>query len=195
MSSIIEAMKLSFVPETKICLVQDVFPEEHCRLLISAIDKKRSEGVEFEFPETMEASGKDFWKDKNTYINDLQDFDSSILEEMESRKKLAFAKYLEEIGDSGDYDLQIFAAAHTWTEGAEMYAHVDQYDGDSNIRHGLVMYLNKDMEGGEIYYPDYGIEVKPLPGLLVIHPGDIVHGVRPVRKGVRYNMTGFALKL
>jgi len=195
MSSIIESMNLSFIPETKICLVEGVFPEEHCNLLIDAIDQKRAAGVEFEFPEAMEDSGKDFWKDKNTYINDLVDFDNSLLEAMEARKKEAFNKYLELIGDTGSYDLQIFAAAHTWTEGAEMYAHVDQYDGDSNIRHGLVMYLNKDMEGGEIYYPDYDIEVKPKPGLLVIHPGDIVHGVRPVRRGVRYNMTGFALKV
>lgn len=187
-------MKLSFVPNTKVCLVEDVFSLEDCKTLIAAIDEKRSAGVKFEFPDSMEDSGKNFWEDKNTYINDLENFNNKILEDMEARKAEAFKEYLATLDDTGDYELQPFAAAHTWVEGAEMYAHVDQYDGDSNIRHGLVMYLNEDMEGGEIYYPDYDLEIKPKAGLLVIHPGDIVHGVRPIRKGVRYNMTGFALK-
>ena len=188
-------MHLSFIPNTKICLVRDVFPEAHCKLLIDVIEEKRAAGVEFKFPETMADSGKDFWRDKNTYINDLENFDLNILYEMEDRKAKAFDKYLSVVGDTDKYNLGPFAAAHTWVEGDDMYAHVDQYDGDSSIRYGLVMYLNDDMDGGEIYYPDYDIEIKPEPGLLVIHPGDIVHSVNRINKGVRYNMTGFAMKL
>lgn len=187
-------MNLSFVPNTKVCLVEDVLSEEHCKLLIEAINQKRAAGIKFEFPDTMEDSGKSFWEDKNTYINDLIDFDKKILDDMELRKSEAFKEYLRQLEDTGDYELQPFAAAHTWVEGNEMYAHVDQYDGDSNIRHGLVMYLNSDINGGEIYYPDYELQIKPKTGLLVIHPGDIVHGVKKVQSGTRYNMTGFALK-
>lgn len=188
-------MRLSFIPDTKICLVRDVFPKPHCDLLIESINDKRDAGVEFEFPDHMDTSGRDFWRDKNTYVNDLTDIDTNILYEMEDRKAEAFKQYLAAIGDEGTYELQPFAAAHTWGEGTDMYAHVDQYDGDSNIRYGLVMYLNDGFDGGQIYYPDYDLEVTPEPGLLVMHPGNIVHGVRMVNSGVRYNMTSFALKL
>ena len=188
-------MQLSMLPNTPICLVEGLFSVSDCNALIASINRRREAGVEFEFPDKMDDSGKDFWRDKNTYINDLDDFDRSVLEAMEDRKAIAFKKYLELIGDTEEYELQPFAAAHTWVAGADMYEHIDQYDGDSNIRHGLVMYLNEDIDGGEIYYPDYGLEIKPKTGLLVIHPGTILHGVRRVNSGVRYNMTGFALKL
>ena len=185
-------MNLTFIPGTPICLVEGVFSEEDCAAFIRTIDADHAAGVLFEFPEGTASSTIDFWEDKNTYIDELTDFDKKILERMEKTKAEAFAEYLTALGDTGDYTLSIFAAAHRWVLGTKMYEHIDQYDGDSTVRHGLVMYLNEDMDGGEIYYPDYDVQIKPKPGLLVIHPGNVLHGVRPITRGVRYNMTGFA---
>lgn len=62
--------------------------------------------------------------------------------------------------------------------------------------HGLVLYLNDDYEGGEIYYPKFNIAIKPEAGSLVIHPGTIQysHGVSPVISGTRYATTAFSKK-
>lgn len=188
-------MDMSFIPNTKIALVRGVLSEGDCLTLVSGINSHRSLGMEFHFTEMTEESGRDFWRDKNTFLNDLGGVYQTILDNMEVKKEAAFTQYLLEIGDQEKYAYQKFAAAHSWDVGTSMYEHVDQYSGDSNIRYGFVLYLNSDFEGGEIYYPEYGIDVKPEPGLLVIHSGDIRHGVREITKGIRHNMTSFALAL
>ena len=84
--------------------------------------------------------------------------------------------------------------------GQGMHVHADnsglenpQFNNDKTIW-GLVLYIN-DFNGGEIYYPNIGLEYKPNPGDLVIHPASIKysHGTRPVLEGPkRYIMTSFA---
>jgi hypothetical protein len=59
--------------------------------------------------------------------------------------------------------------------------------------HGVVVYLNDDYEGGQIYYPEKNIAIKPKKCALVMHPGneEYQHGVREVIKGDRYAVTLF----
>jgi hypothetical protein len=59
-------------------------------------------------------------------------------------------------------------------------------------KYGILMYLNNDFDGGEICYPEFGIEYKPKPGVLLIHYAGNLHGVNPISNGVRYSMTSFA---
>lgn len=59
-------------------------------------------------------------------------------------------------------------------------------------KYGILMYLNDDFDGGEICYPELGIEYKPKPGALLIHYAGNMHGVNPITSGVRYSMTSFA---
>jgi hypothetical protein len=51
-----------------------------------------------------------------------------------------------------------------------------------------LIYLNDDYEGGEIYFPEHGISIKPEAGDLVCFPDNenYVHGVMPVISGTRY---------
>jgi hypothetical protein len=53
---------------------------------------------------------------------------------------------------------------------------------------GGVIYLNNDYVGGEIYFPDHDIQIKPEPGMLVFFPGDgnYGHGVTRMMSGRRY---------
>lgn len=57
----------------------------------------------------------------------------------------------------------------------------------------LVLFLNDDFEGGEFYFPDLKIKITPEPGLLVCFPSNhyYVHGVLPVKKGIRYSMVSW----
>lgn len=76
--------------------------------------------------------------------------------------------------------------------------HRDNHDQDmqnnrnAENKYGILMYLNSDFDGGEICYPELGIEYKPKPGVLLIHYAGNLHGVNPITKGVRYSMTSFA---
>lgn len=62
---------------------------------------------------------------------------------------------------------------------------------NSYCRYGVLMYLNSEFDGGEICYPEYGIEYKPKRGVLIIHHAGNLHGVNPVGNGTRYSMTSF----
>lgn len=55
------------------------------------------------------------------------------------------------------------------------------------------MYLNDEYEGGELYFPDYDLSIKPKPGQLIMFPGghEYRHGVRVVTSGSRYTMASF----
>ena len=57
-----------------------------------------------------------------------------------------------------------------------------------NTAYGIVVYINDDYEGGEIYYVHQGLSHKPKPGDLVIHSSEekCKHGVSPVKSGKRY---------
>lgn len=56
-----------------------------------------------------------------------------------------------------------------------------------------VIYWNDDFEGGQIYYPQHGIEIDIEAGMAVAHPGDInyLHGVKQVISGVRWTTPSF----
>jgi 2-oxoglutarate-Fe(II)-dependent oxygenase superfamily protein len=55
---------------------------------------------------------------------------------------------------------------------------------------GTILYLNEDFNGGKLKYYR-GPKFKPVPGLLVIHNGEAVHGVTRVTGGTRYTIGSF----
>ena len=86
-----------------------------------------------------------------------------------------------------------------WRPGIEQRPHADKQieDGRPNafVDYDLnsLFYYNDDFEGGDLYYPQHDIVVRPKPGLAVAHPGDInyLHGVTLVTKGYRYTTPSF----
>lgn len=86
-----------------------------------------------------------------------------------------------------------------WFPGLEQQPHSDKQlnDGSPNpfptYDINSLFYYNDEFEGGELYYPDYDLEIKPSPGLAVAHPGDInyLHGVKMVTSGERFTTPSF----
>ncbi len=77
--------------------------------------------------------------------------------------------------------------------GVELKAHTDQ-DTDPSIRYATIIYLNDNYNGGELFFSNSNLEIKPKPGSLVIFPGtkEFNHGVRHVEPGpIRYVLVGF----
>ena len=86
-----------------------------------------------------------------------------------------------------------------WVNGYELRPHADKEEPDGSPHpfpwrdFGTVIYLNDDFEGGQIHWPNKGIEWKPVKGSLAIFPGTVefLHGVRNVPNGVRYTIPSF----
>lgn len=89
-----------------------------------------------------------------------------------------------------------------WYPGQEQHPHADDMTnivGTDWFHHrhfGAILYLNDDYSGGETYYPEHGISIKPEVGMLAVHPGDIghMHGVTKIEGGVRYTVASFWTK-
>ena len=86
-----------------------------------------------------------------------------------------------------------------WPPGYELQPHADSENPDG-VPHpfpwrdfATVMYLNDDYAGGEIHFPNLGIEMKPAPRSLIVFPGTLffLHGVRPVTRGMRHTIASF----
>jgi hypothetical protein len=122
------------------------------------------------------------WADKNLIIGDHpvgQRVFNKILEFVEATDENLFV--------TGSDTLQ------RMYEGVKLHAHTDQ-DTDPSIVYASIIYLNDDYAGGELFFDNIGLTMKPKAGTLVLFPGTekFHHGVTPVEKGpVRYVVVGF----
>jgi hypothetical protein len=89
--------------------------------------------------------------------------------------------------------------AQKWDVGGFAAPHSDNsdFDGHPNAfeinKYVGILYLNHDYEGGELYFPDHNIELKPAAYSYICFPGGVenIHGVKEITKGVRYTMVSF----
>jgi len=86
-----------------------------------------------------------------------------------------------------------------WRQGDQQAPHADSENPDGSPHPypwrqvGCVLYLNSDYSGGEVYFPQHDITLKPEPGTLVWFPGttEYMHGVRPITEGFRLTIASF----
>jgi hypothetical protein len=87
----------------------------------------------------------------------------------------------------------------SYVDGDELPEHYDGYgslptpNGNPKREISSVLYLNEDFDGGEICFPNQGINLKPKPGMLAIFPAnqEFVHFVTRVNSGFRYTVPQF----
>lgn len=55
----------------------------------------------------------------------------------------------------------------------------------------IICYLNKDYEGGTLYFPDQGVQIIPEPGMFVCFPGNLhfLHGVTKTSGATRFTIS------
>jgi len=86
-----------------------------------------------------------------------------------------------------------------WPVGYELRPHADNENPDGSPHRftyrdfGSVIYLNNDYGGGEIFFPNQDITLKPVPGTFMVFPGTLqyLHGIRPVTSGTRHTIATF----
>ena len=108
-----------------------------------------------------------------------------------------------------EYVIHPMASMLYFGEGKQMLPHCDSPGEDMTealtvpdvwatccvLSWGACVYFG-EFTGGQIYYPNQGIDIAVQPGDLVIHSAltSHEHGVRPVESGVRYTFSNFSLK-
>jgi predicted 2-oxoglutarate/Fe(II)-dependent dioxygenase YbiX len=90
--------------------------------------------------------------------------------------------------------------AQKWDIGSLANPHSDNSDfegnpteGFDNLKYVGILYLNKDYEGGDLYFPEHGISIKPNAGSMYIFSGGVenIHGVTEITSGTRYTIVSF----
>lgn len=80
-----------------------------------------------------------------------------------------------------------------WDEGHGTGVHQDNHAGAEMVQLTTVVYLNDDYEGGEIYFPDFDLFIKPKKGQAIIFPAftknnPYEHGVNPIKGNERFTI-------
>jgi len=74
-----------------------------------------------------------------------------------------------------------------------MGPHVDDYGNGDDPNISVVLYLNDDYVGGELFFREQGVKIKPEAGSIVIFPSvePYYHESLPVESGIKYMAPGF----
>lgn len=91
-------------------------------------------------------------------------------------------------GPGGHYKPHVDAEAmYTDPDGSIVWKKVMNRDLST------LLYLNDNFEGGDLVFPDFGIRIRPEPGLFVAFPSThhFEHGVEPIVSGNRYTVVNW----
>lgn len=80
-----------------------------------------------------------------------------------------------------------------YNTGSFMGPHSDTYSDDSPATISVVLYLNDDYEGGELYFEKQNVKIKPEAGSIIVFPSrePYVHASLEVLNGTKYICPGF----
>jgi hypothetical protein len=131
------------------------------------------------------------WKNRNLRLektHTLQNVESRILKE--------YCSYVQNIPENQIKNVfKGLGPINRTGIGQNLPVHDDLGPPELNlpVAHGIVLYLNDDFVGGELFYPNLNLELKPKKGMLVIHSAQskYAHGVAEVISGIRYGITLF----
>jgi hypothetical protein len=136
-----------------------------------------------------------YWADRVATDETLKTVDPKVIDVikgMQERLKVEVDKFFKVDA------LPTSAAVVRWLPGqfqqphADKELHVGEDRGKPNdfpyYDIAGLFYLNDDYEGGELYFPEQGIQFKPKAGSAYFFPGDMnyIHGVTEVTSGIRY---------
>ena len=111
----------------------------------------------------------------------------SIKNKVKSLIETEFATTVSEYDYRGlEYD--------TFGVGEKQPLHIDFTHREHKPDFSSIVYWVNDFDGGEIYFPEDGIEIKPSAGLLICWVNPILHGVKEIIKGNRYATSFFWVK-
>jgi hypothetical protein len=142
----------------------------------------------------------DYWKDRVATTPSLNKNDPKIAQVI-----TGLFKRLEPIIEDF-YKVKVIPTGATivkWLPGQYQHPHADKelHEGPDaglpndfpNYDLSSLFYLNEDYEGGELYFPNQGVQFKPKVGAAYFFPGDMqyIHGVTEIKSGIRFTCPFF----
>ena len=180
--------------------IEDFLSKEELSQLIELAESKTQEEWEYQYNFDIEQSasqdGKlkkgdaefdEVVKKKNVFWDDKM-----LAIPFKDLSKVLTKRTLEAFNN--EYRINDIARIQRQYPGTELKVHHDQ-GYDMTLLRAVIIYLNDDYEGGELYFTQHDLKVKPGAGTLVSFPGtdEYLHGVANVLPGkTRYVISTFA---
>ena len=176
-------------PDPNISVIENFIDIDEAKMLVSLANNATDE--EWSKYNHTERHENDEWEDRLLILKECAGFNN----EKEKIVNELFIKIKKEINTILNRDTYVYTGFNILYRsviGQLMKTHSDSGLGPK-FKYGVVLYLNDDYEGGEIFYPNIGLEFKPKAYSLVLHPAHEAyrHGVKEVSSGIRYSMTTF----
>lgn len=119
-----------------------------------------------------------------------------IINSLKMAPEMCALYYANAVGmDKSEINLDLTnISVRMYDSGQGMGPHIDGYDPNgtgTNLRFSMVTYLNDDYEGGEIYFKNQNVTIKPKASSLVMFPSQepYLHESKPVISGNKYMYT------
>lgn len=193
-------------PETNIVYFKGVI--KNYQEIIDAIESLSNDAVSEWRPWNGHGSStrygdiKDVRKDKIVEINSDKDrakaaFAINCLTNKMSECAIEYADIFNIDRDALYYAVSLLTDPRTtmginkYDEGAFMGSHVDFNEDNYYLAYTIVVYLNDDYEGGELYFNDLDITIKPEAGSIIMYPSSApyAHQSLKVLKGRKMLIT------
>jgi len=193
-------------PETNIVYFKGVI--KNYQEIIDAIESLSNDAVSDWRPWNGHGSStrygdiKDVRKDKIVEINSDKDrakaaFAINCLTNKMSECAIEYADIFNIDRDALYYAVSLLTDPRTtmginkYDEGAFMGSHVDFNEDNYYLAYTIVVYLNDDYEGGELYFNDLDITIKPEAGSIIMYPSSApyAHQSLKVLKGRKMLIT------
>lgn len=176
----------------RIKLIKDFIPEEDRTRLMEFIDSNLDRFHTYDMQENYSRHalrfGRDqvWWDSSDTFIHGLEDIQDLV----EKYFKLVPEKLQEVFED----DVEIMPATF-WLakqgKGAFVKAHHDAHpDINKHFKYSVIIYLNSNSDGGELYFPFMKYTIKPEAGDMITFPShgnQYLHEVARIEED-RYSM-------
>jgi Rps23 Pro-64 3,4-dihydroxylase Tpa1-like proline 4-hydroxylase len=146
------------------------------------------QNVAIDLDAIMKLSEDSEWFDAQ--VGDVRDFSFRRLKQFQEIIFPQIKNYVEDCSDE-PLEMESFTLLR-YTEGQYFTEHSDEVGGN-NRKLSIVIYLNDDYEGGEIYFRKQNLTIKPKANSLVAFPSteEFVHEAKPIASGTKYIITSF----
>jgi hypothetical protein len=148
--------------------------------------------------DTSDQTSYDFWSGRLCLMTYFKDKD--FYPELQERVKVLIG-YIEKKFNVVIEAKKISLNFVRWPDGSSQAPHGDKENEDgslqiSEIRNydlSTIIYINDNFDGGNTYFTQHDISIKPKKGSVLIFPGDrhYIHGVSEVTNGTRYTLPKF----
>lgn len=187
----------------KIFLFEDFLTDEEAKAIYDYCESATEQEWQSHYIKDQTKKAATFFPDdlekQKEFINNVNSFWSDKILEISDEKLVGdLHKRLDLIEDPTVYRFnQPRNIQRQLPEGDNLKVHADRGEGNP-IVFAIVIYVNDNYEGGEIYFPQHDFQVKPPAKSLLLFPGtdDYLHGVMRVSSGsTRYVLPSFVYRI